>query len=85
MLANATLDPETLAALLRWYVDMGVDCLVAEEPLDRFALSARARTAPKADPAPERAPDSAPLAPPNSIEPPHLVQKRAPKTAMPQQ
>jgi DNA polymerase len=69
MPANAAPDSDALAALLRWYVDMGVDCAVGEEPLDRFALSARARTAPK--------PEPAPLVPPKSVAPP------APKRATP--
>jgi DNA polymerase len=85
MPANAAPDPDNLAALLRWYVDMGVDCPVGEEPLDRFALSARARTAPKPDPAPLASPDRVPdrvfLAPSESIEPPAPLQKRTPKSA----
>jgi DNA polymerase len=32
-------DRQDLAALLRWYVDMGVDCPVEETPVDRFAQS----------------------------------------------
>jgi DNA polymerase len=75
MPANAALDSDALAALLRWYVDMGVDCAVGEEPLDRFALSARARTAPK--------PEPAPLAPPKSIAPPAPAPKRAPPKVTP--
>ena len=28
------------AALLRWYIEMGVDEAIGEEPVDRFALAA---------------------------------------------
>ena len=73
MPANAAPDSDALAALLRWYVDMGVDCAVGEVPLDRFALSARARTAPK--------PEPAPLVPAKSIAPP--APNRAPPKAAP--
>jgi uracil-DNA glycosylase len=34
--------PEEVVALLRWYADMGVDCTVGDEPVDRFAESALA-------------------------------------------
>jgi DNA polymerase len=69
MPANVAPESDALAALLRWYADMGVDCAVGEEPLDRFALSARARTATK--------PESPPLVPPEPIAAP------APKRASP--
>jgi DNA polymerase len=75
MPANAAQDPENLAALLRWYVDMGVDCAVGEQPLDRFALSTRANSAPK--------PDHAAQVSPKTIEAQAPVQKRAPPTAAP--
>ncbi|CAM5763593.1 uracil-DNA glycosylase [Labrys miyagiensis] len=35
-----SIPPEDVAALLRWYADMGVDTAIAEEPVDRFAESA---------------------------------------------
>ena len=38
---NLNLDRDALAALLRWYVDMGVDCVVADAPIDRFVESAQ--------------------------------------------
>lgn len=37
--------------LLRWYLDAGVDETIGEEPLDRFALSARPAAKPVAAPA----------------------------------
>ncbi len=40
-----------LAALLRWYVAMGVDMALENEPCDRFAQSARAPAPPAAGPA----------------------------------
>ncbi len=57
-----TLDAATrdgLEALLRWYVDMGVDIAVDAEPHDRFAEAAALAAAPRAAPAaeaPRRAP-----------------------------
>ena len=33
----AILDREQLIALTRWFADMGVDCILSEEPHDRFA------------------------------------------------
>jgi uracil-DNA glycosylase family 4 len=56
-----------LASLLRWYVDMGIDLAIDEEPHDRFADSAVAlaalksrQEAPVADEPAETAPASAP-------------------------
>lgn len=48
MIDASAMDRETLAAVLRWYADMGVDCALGETPVDRFALSLR-----PASPAPE--------------------------------
>jgi uracil-DNA glycosylase len=42
-------DARTLASLLAWYGEAGIDCLIAEEPVDRTAL-------PAAAPAPDRHP-----------------------------
>jgi DNA polymerase len=39
MIDASAMNRETLAALLRWYADMGVDCALGETPVDRFALS----------------------------------------------
>ena len=39
-LSSADLDPAQLASILRWYLDMGVDCFVGDTPRDRFADSA---------------------------------------------
>ena len=65
-------DHENLAALLRWYVEMGVDCPVGEKPLDRFALSARQKSA--------RTPEAAPPAVPAPASPqPAPPAKRAPQ------
>lgn len=36
----STLDREQLIALTRWFAGMGVDCIVCEEPQDRFAAPA---------------------------------------------
>jgi hypothetical protein len=39
---STDLDHAQLAALLRWYVDMGVDIAIAEEPQNRFMEVAKA-------------------------------------------
>jgi DNA polymerase len=48
MIDASAINRETLAALLRWYADMGVDCALGETPVDRFAQSLRSQP-----PAPE--------------------------------
>ncbi|MGO8738357.1 uracil-DNA glycosylase [Rhodoblastus sp.] len=75
MIDAGAMDRETLAALLRWYDAMGVDCAVSEEPVDRFAQSARMAAAIK-PPAPE-----APLLPRPAAPQP---QRPAPPAASPQ-
>ena len=92
--ANAP-EKEILAALLRWYVDVGVDCPVGEAAVDRFvetaknkALASRARPVAR-----DRQESSAPLAPVQTAPPPAVpaeqappLQKRAPppRSARPQ-
>ncbi|WP_294536373.1 uracil-DNA glycosylase [uncultured Rhodoblastus sp.] len=78
MPTNAAPDPDNLAALLRWYLDMGVDCPIAEQPLDRFALSARAQLEQKSDPAPTAPADSSRQPPA-----PAPAEKRAPPRPAP--
>ena len=49
---------EGVAALLRWYVEQGVDETIGEEPIDRFAApppSATVAAVPSVAPAPLRA------------------------------
>jgi DNA polymerase len=81
MPAASVTERKDLAALLRWYADMGVDCLVGESPVDRFAQSMMSAVAPAAAPPapaapteapPQRAPRQmpAPQAPPFSPRPP---------------
>jgi uracil-DNA glycosylase len=72
--ADAT-DRESLAALLRWYAAMGVDCAISEQPVDRFAQSAQP-AAPKASAAPP-AEKARPLSPPG----PERQSPRAPAPA----
>jgi uracil-DNA glycosylase len=85
MPAPSAPDRQDLAALLRWYVDMGVDCPLEEAPVDRFAQSlappkSLARFEPPGQPlAPSRAPTSPP--PPGRQE--QLAQP-LPKRAAPQ-
>ena len=71
------------AALLRWYVDQGVDEAVGEEPIDRFAApppSTVVAAAPAAAPARFRAPTplrtapSSPARAPVPLESPQLVE-----------
>jgi DNA polymerase len=75
---------EGAAALLRWYVEQGVDEAIGEEPVDRFAApspqaaaAAVMRIAPAARaPTPLRAPPPPPVAPrgPVPLESPQLVE-----------
>ena len=76
---------EGAAALLRWYVEQGVDEAIGEEPIDRFAappppaaavaVTPIAPAAPRA-PTPLRAPPPLPAAPrgPVPLESPQLVE-----------
>jgi DNA polymerase len=70
------LSPQSAAALLRWYNDVGVDLALDEEPHDRFVeLEVKSVPAPRVafEPAPARtapayaAPRTAPAIPPASI------------------
>jgi DNA polymerase len=54
-----TLAREDLAALLRWYVDQGVDETIGEEPVDRFAIPAPAPVAMAVSPSQVARPASA--------------------------
>jgi uracil-DNA glycosylase len=68
-------DRQDLAALLRWYVDMGVDCPVEETPVDRFAQSL-AQPKSLAQPSPSQAPAASPPplpSPPQQRRPPPSV------------
>ncbi|HUO55769.1 MAG TPA: uracil-DNA glycosylase [Rhodoblastus sp.] len=62
MIDAGAMDRETLAALLRWYAEMGVDWAVEENPVDRFALT-REKAAPAVADFPENAPQPAKPAP----------------------
>jgi uracil-DNA glycosylase family 4 len=48
---DPSIGPAELAALLRWYADMGVDLAIDEAPHNRFAESAAVATAPPRPPA----------------------------------
>jgi DNA polymerase len=50
-MAEPLLAHDEIAALLRWYVEQGVDEAVGEEPVDRFALPPLAASPPAAVPA----------------------------------
>lgn len=75
------LAPEDAAALLRWYVDHGIDEAIGEDPIDRFAappppaaVAAVVATA-SAAPTPIRTPVVAPPPrPPVPLESPQLVE-----------
>jgi DNA polymerase len=81
-MTEAHLAPEDAAALLRWYVDHGIDETIGEEPIDRFALpppaAAVATQAPvparPAAPTPIRAPVATAPRPPVPLESPQLVE-----------
>jgi DNA polymerase len=66
---------EDLAALLRWYVDQGLDETIGEDPVDRFAPppAAVAAVPQPARPAASRTPAPAPRAP-VPLESPQLVE-----------
>ena len=74
-MAGPAASREDLAALLRWYVDQGVDEAVGEEAIDRFAMPQPAPVAAAAQrvraPTPIRAP---PLRAPVPLESPQLVE-----------
>ena len=71
---------EGVAALLRWYVEQGVDETTGEEPIDRFAelppVAAAPAVAPARAPSPLRAPAPPPPLPraPVPLESPQLVE-----------
>ncbi|TAJ38982.1 MAG: uracil-DNA glycosylase [Reyranella sp.] len=81
-MTEAYLAPEDAAALLRWYVDHGIDETIGEEPIDRFAIpppaAVAATQAPSparpAAPTPIRAPVAAAPRPPVPLESPQLVE-----------
>jgi len=82
-MTEAAFAPQDAAALLRWYVDHGIDETIGEEAIDRFALpppaavAAVALSAPAAPPSPTpiRAPIAPPVArPPVPLESPQLAE-----------
>ncbi len=76
-----TLDAATrdeLEALLRWYVDMGVDIAVDAEPHDRFAEAAAAAAAAAAAPTPDASSPAPRAAGPAAREPSALPGPAAP-------
>jgi DNA polymerase len=76
-MAEMTVPREDLAALLRWYVDQGLNEAIGEEAVDRFAMPqpapAAAAATPVRTPTPMRAPPPAPRAP-VPLESPQLVE-----------
>ena len=80
---------EDLAALLRFYLDLGVDCAVAEAPVDRFLQSQERLAAPQVEaqpepafeprqtplpaPPPERSPEPRRAPPPRPVAPIHAA------------
>ncbi|MGE3246308.1 MAG: uracil-DNA glycosylase [Beijerinckiaceae bacterium] len=65
------LNRDELLALARWYADMGVDCAISEDSVDRFAESARAASAQPASrsrPPLRRENGDAPAPPPPRVE-----------------
>lgn len=88
MVAAEHLSPAELESLLRFYAEAGVDCLLDETPIDRFAetLAAREaasrRVAPAAPPSPRA--DAAPLRPPAPEQPPRAdARPAAPSPSIP--
>ena len=76
-MAGPAAPQQDLAALLRWYVDQGLDEAIGEEAVDRFAAPqpapAAAAAPPMRAPTPMRAPPPAPRAP-VPLESPQLVE-----------
>lgn len=76
------LAPEDAAALLRWYVDHGIDETIGEEPIDRFALPPPAAAVVTQAPTPAKPAAAAPIRapvvpaprPPVPLESPQLVE-----------
>jgi DNA polymerase len=91
MIDASAMDRETLAAVLRWYADMGVDCALGETPVDRFALSLQSPSpAPQAVAAieavetlPPEASDFAPFEPARRPAPNAPPPQRAPAAPVP--
>jgi DNA polymerase len=76
-MAEPTVSRQDLAALLRWYVDQGLDEVVGEQAIDRFAAPPPAIVAPAAQPARAPTPIRAPVPPPRApvpLESPQLVE-----------
>jgi uracil-DNA glycosylase family 4 len=76
-MAEAAIPREDLAALLRWYVDQGLDETVGEEAVDRLAPVAPTLVAAAAPPARAPTPLRAPVAQPRApvpLESPQLVE-----------
>jgi DNA polymerase len=77
-MAETAVPRQDIAALLRWYVDQGLDEAIGEQPVDRFAAPSPApATQPVRAPTPIRTPAPlAPLAPraPVPLESPQMVE-----------
>jgi DNA polymerase len=76
-MAEAAIPREDLAALLRWYVDQGLDETIGEEAIDRLAPVAPTLVAATAPPARAPTPLRTPVAPPRApvpLESPQLVE-----------
>jgi len=76
-MAEAAIPRDDLAALLRWYVDQGLDETIGEEAIDRLAPVPLAAVAAAAPPARVPTPLRAPVAPPRApvpLESPQLVE-----------
>lgn len=74
-MTDVSLAPDTAAALLRWYVDQGLDEAIGEDAVDRFALPPPAAAA--ASVTPMAAPAATPPAP-TPIRPASPPPQRAP-------
>ena len=76
-MTDLSLAPDDAAALLRWYVEQGLDEAIGEEAIDRFALPPPAAVPPAAPAAPPTGPAAAPQAP-TPLRPTPLLQPRPP-------
>ena len=76
-MADMAIATEELVALLRWYIDQGVDEAIDEEQVDRFALSSPAPVPVSPAPAPVVKAQARPVAP-TPLRPPMPAPARGP-------
>jgi len=87
-MADMFSDHETLADILAFHLEAGVDIALGEEPVDRFAESAAEKSAPRPRaqaPVAAQAPENRPAAPRPAAQQPTRVEPPAPGMTTPDQ